>query len=145
MIPVDGSGNDWANPSSEEIAELLKQANTIAVVGLSANPQKPSHAIGGYLKNAGYKIIPVNPKDKEVLGETSYPDLRSISEPVDIVNVFRKPSEVMPIIEDAVAIGARAVWLQESVVSVEAFKKGEEAGLFMVMDRCISKEHSRLL
>ncbi len=145
MMPVYGSGNDWTNPSPEKITALLKKANTIAVVGLSANPQKPNHAIGGYLKNAGYEIIPTNSKDKEILGEPSNPDLRSISEPVDIVNVFRKPSEVMPIIEDAAAIGARAVWLQESVISVEAFKKGEEAGLFMVMDRCISKEHSRLL
>jgi uncharacterized protein len=145
-MPVfNNNGEGWQNPSPDKIRELLRRAKTVAVVGLSSNPERASHGVARYLQEHGYHIIPVNPRETEVLGEKAYPDLKSVPLPVDIVDVFRSSDAALPITEEAIAIGASAVWLQESVISTDAFKKGEEAGLIMVMDRCIYKEHVRLI
>ncbi len=134
----------WKNPSSGEIDALLKSAKIIAVVGLSSDASRPSYGVAKYLKAHGYTIIPVNPKEDMILGEKSYPDLRSIPSRIDIVDVFRRSDAALSVTEDAIAIGAKAVWLQEDVVSIPAFRKAQEAGLIVVMDRCIYKEHFRM-
>jgi hypothetical protein len=127
------------------IAEILRQARTIAVVGLSGKPWRPSYGVAGYLQRAGYRIIPVNPNESEVLGEKAYPSLEAIPERVDIVNVFRRSEFVPEIVEAAIRIGARVVWLQEGVRHDEAAEKARQAGLDVIQDRCILKEHRRLL
>ena len=125
-------------------AEILNSSKTIAVVGLSAKSDRPSYRVASYLKENGYKIIPVNPGAKEILGETCYPDLGSIPVPVDVVNVFRRPEEVPAIVKEAIEIGAKAVWMQEGVINEEAAARAREAGLLVVMDRCMLKEHRKL-
>ena len=135
----------WKNPARETIHNLIKEAGTIAIVGLSPKPERPSYRVAEYLKQNGYRIIPVRPAVKEILGEAVYADLKSIPVKVDIVDVFRKADAAMDIINESIKIGARAVWLQESIVSPEAFVFGEKAGLTMIMDRCIKKEHQALL
>ncbi len=127
------------------ISELLKSSRTIAVVGLSSKPWRPSYGVSHYMQKAGYRIIPVNPHEREVLGEKAYPTLESIPEPVDIVNVFRRSEFVPEIVEAALKIGARAIWLQEGVVHPEAAERARQAGLIVVQDRCILKEHRRLV
>lgn len=127
----------------DDALEILKTARTVAVVGLSPDPTRPSHTVASYLKRQGYRIIPVNPTVSQVLGEKSYPDLRSVPEPVDVVDVFRRPEFVPDIVEDAIAIGAKAVWLQEGVVHHQAAERARQAGLRVVMDRCMLKEHQR--
>lgn len=127
----------------DDALEILRTARTVAVVGLSPDPSRPSHTVASYLKRQGYRIIPVNPTVPEVLGEKSYPDLRSVPEPVDVVDVFRRPEFVPDIVEDAIAIGAKAVWLQEGVVHPQAAERARQAGLRVVMDRCMLKEHQR--
>lgn len=145
-MPTNGENSaGWTNPSSEAIKKLLDASRTIAVVGLSSNPERPSYRVAGYLLKKGYNVIPVNPHETEILGLKVYPDLSAISDKIDIVDVFRHPSEARNIVEKAISCGAGAVWLQESVVSPEAFREGEKAGLMMIMDRCIFKEHSRLV
>lgn len=124
-----------------DIKELLTNSRTIAVVGLSSNSLRPSYGVAAYLQRVGYRIIPVNPVEKEILGEKCYASLRDIPEPVDIVDVFRNPEAVGPIAEDAVAIGAKCLWLQEGVVNQEAAEKAAAAGLDVVMDHCILKKH----
>jgi len=124
--------------------EILKNSRVIAVVGLSANPERPSNIVATYLKDKGYKIIPVNPGQKTILGETSYPDLSSIPGKVDVVDIFRKSEDVPPIVKEAIKIGAKAVWMQEGVVNQSAAAEAEKAGLKVVMDRCIRKEHMKL-
>ncbi len=126
------------------IDELLRASRTIAVVGLSPNPFRPSHGVAQYLKEAGYRIIPVNPSHDEILGQTCYPDLESIPEPVDIVDIFRRSEFVPDLAGAAIRIGAKAVWMQEGVVHEEAAASARAAGLFVVMDRCILKDHRRL-
>lgn len=126
------------------IAEILRAARTIAVVGLSSKPWRPSYGVAEYMKRVGYRIIPVNPNEQEVLGEKSYPSLEAVSEPVDIVNVFRRSEFVPEIVEAAVRIGARALWLQEGVRHDEAAERARQAGLEVIQDRCILKEHRRL-
>ncbi|MEW5925654.1 MAG: CoA-binding protein [Candidatus Zixiibacteriota bacterium] len=144
-MPTHGENSaGWRNPSSDEIKKLLDNSRTIAVVGLSSNPERPSYRVADYLLQKGYKIIPVNPRETEILGLKAYPDLESIPDKIDIVDVFRQPSEAKDIVERAISCGAGAVWLQESVVSLDAFCEGEKAGMIIVMDRCIKKEHSRL-
>jgi predicted CoA-binding protein len=132
------------NPGSPEIADLLRTSRTIAVVGLSNKRTRPSYGVSEYMQSAGYRIIPVNPAEPEILGEKAYATLEDIPERVDIVDVFRRPEFVPEIVEAAIRIGAKAVWLQEDVVHEEAAKRGREAGLTVVMDRCILKEHRRL-
>ncbi len=130
----------------EVISKILKESKTIAVVGLSPEPGRPSHGVAAYLKGkAGYKIIPVNPAVPEVLGEKSYPDLKSIpvNVKVDVVDIFRRPEFVQQIVEDAIKIGAKAVWMQEGIINEEAAKRARDAGLIVVMDRCMMKEHAR--
>jgi predicted CoA-binding protein len=126
------------------IPELLRSARTIAVVGLSSKPWRPSHGVAEYMQRAGYRIIPVNPNESEVLGERAYPSLEAVPEKVDIVNVFRRPEYVPEIVEAAIRIGAPAIWMQEGVVNEAAAERARQAGLFVVMDRCILKEHRRL-
>lgn len=125
------------------IDSILRNSRTIAVVGLSSNRFRPSHGVSSYMQRAGYRIIPVNPGETEVLGEKAYPALEAIPELVDLVNVFRRPEFVPEIVESAIRIGAKALWLQEEVVHEEAAARAEKAGLNVVMDRCILKEHRR--
>ena len=126
------------------IAELLTSAKTIAVVGLSSRRARPSYSVSEYMQSAGYRIIPVNPQETEVLGEKAYPDLDSVPVPVDIVDVFRRSEFVPEVVEAAIRIGAKAVWMQEEVVHEEAAERARAAGLTVVMDRCILKEHRKM-
>jgi len=126
-----------------DIKEILTRYTTIAVVGLSPDPDKPSYEVASYLKEAGFRIIPVNPACREILGETCYPSLADIPEAIEIVDVFRRSEFVPEIMEQAIAKGARVVWMQEGVVSETARERGESAGLDVVMDRCMLKEHIR--
>jgi predicted CoA-binding protein len=125
-------------------AEVLRSARTIAVVGLSSKRWRPSYGVAEYMQRAGYRIIPVNPREREILGETSYPDLDSIPGEVDIVDIFRRSEYVPEIVEAAIRKGAKAVWMQEGVVHEEAAHRAEDAGLVVAMDRCILKDHRRL-
>lgn len=126
------------------LRQVLKENRTIAVVGLSADWNRPSYFAAKYMQERGYRIIPVNPKYPEILGETCYPDLKSIPEPVDIVDVFRKPEDCVPIAREAVAIGAKVLWLQLGVVNEEARQIAEAAGLTVIEDRCVKIEYARL-
>jgi uncharacterized protein len=127
-----------------QLSEILHNAHTIAVVGLSGKRYRPSYGVAEYMKKAGYQIIPVNPQEREVLGETAYPDLDSVPGPVDIVDIFRRSEFVPEIVEAAIRKGARVIWMQEGVVHEEAAKRAESAGLTVIMDRCILKDHRRL-
>jgi uncharacterized protein len=127
------------------IPDLLKSSRVIAVVGLSCKKMRPSYSVAEYMQREGYRIIPVNPNEKEVLGERSYARLEDVPEHIDIVDIFRRSEFVPPIVDSAIRLGAKAVWMQEDVVDDAAAKKAREAGLFVVMDRCILKEHSRHL
>ena len=133
------------NPGSDQIKDILEKARTIAIVGLSSNPDRPSHGVAKFLKEKGYKIIPVNPGEDSILDEKAYPDLESLPETPDIVDVFRRPEHAPEIVENAVKSDARIVWLQEGVISPEAFQIGRDKGLTMVMDRCMAKEYRRLM
>jgi predicted CoA-binding protein len=124
--------------------EILNFSRVVAVVGLSSKPDRPSYRVASYLKEQGYKIIHVNPAEKEILGELCYPDLVSIPELVDAVDIFRRSEELLPIVEEAIRIGAKAVWMQEGVISEEAAARAGEAGLMVVMDKCMRKEHRKL-
>ena len=125
------------------IQRVLHSAKTIAVVGLSGNELRASYFVGYYLKRHGYRVIPVNPRESEILGETSYPTLRDVPVPVDIVNVFRAPDALPDIARDAVAMGADALWCQFGVVNAEGAQIAEEGGVTVVMDRCLKVEHAR--
>lgn len=132
------------NPSDETMRELLTSANTIAMVGASSDPSRPSHGIFGRLLAAGYHVIPVNPGESEVLGQKAYASLRDVKERVDIVNVFRRPEATPPIADDAVAIGARALWLQLGIANEEAAERAARGGLVVIMDSCIAVEYRML-
>ena len=123
------------------IAELLKSAKTIAVVGLSDSPLRTSHGVSQYMQSQGYRIIPVNPAITESLGEKAYASLSEVPEKIDIVNVFRRSEFVPDVVEEAIRLGVPAIWMQEGVVHEEAAEKARQAGIFVVMDRCILKEH----
>ena len=125
-------------------ATILNEYRIIAMVGLSPDPNRPSHRVAKYLINQGYKVIPVNPDAKEILGTRSYSNMSSIPEPIEIVDIFRRSEEVMPIVNEAIKVGAKAVWMQEGVINEQAAKKAQDAGLLVVMDRCMLKEHKRL-
>lgn len=127
------------------ILKILRAARTVAIVGLSKDPLRPSNFIGFYLKRHGYKIVPVNPREQEILGERSYPSLTDIPFPVDIVDVFRRPDAVPDIAREAVAIGAKALWLQFGVISAAGAATAAAGGLDVVMDRCMKVEHARHL
>jgi uncharacterized protein len=126
------------------VAEILKQSRTIAVVGLSSKRYRPSYGVAEYMQRSGYRIIPVNPEESEVLGEKSYPDLDSVPDAIDIVDIFRRSEFVPEIVEAAIRKGAKAIWMQEGVIHEDAARRAAEAGLDVVMDRCILKEHRRL-
>src|SRR5512142_1458294 len=127
-----------------ELRNILSSVRTVATVGVSSNPEKPSYGIFQYLAEAGYRMIPVNPTIPEVLGRPSYPNLRSIPEKIDVVQVFRKPEDVPSVVEDAIQVGAKVVWMQEGVVNEQAAARAEQAGLKVVMNRCMMKTHQRL-
>src|ERR1039457_889895 len=126
---------------SDPICELLSRVKMIAVVGLSESPMRPSHGVSVYMQSAGYKIIPVNPQIAEALGEKSYPSLLDVPEKVDLVDVFRRPEFVDEIVEQAIQLKIPAIWLQEDVINEHAAEKARQAGIFVVMDRCILKDH----
>ncbi len=127
-----------------DIERLLRETTTIAVVGISPDPFRPSHGVSQYMRDHGYRIVPVNPNATEVLGETCYPDLDSIPFSIDMVNIFRRSDQVGPIVDAAIRTGAKSVWMQEDVVNQDAASKAMAAGLDVVMDRCLLKEHHRL-
>jgi hypothetical protein len=126
------------------LAEVLRSSRVIAVVGLSSKRWRPSYGVAEYLKRAGYRIVPVNPQETELLGEKCYPDVDSIPGPVDIVDIFRRAEYVPEIVEAAIRKGAKAVWMQEGVIHEEAARHAEAAGLVVAMDHCILKDHRRL-
>jgi uncharacterized protein len=128
-----------------QISNILKTARTIAVVGLSSNPEKDSYPIAQYLQQQGYRIIPVNPTATEILGEKVYPDLLSIPDPVDVVQVFRPPEAVPPIVQQAIQIKAKVVWMQSGITNAEAAQAGRVAGLEVVEDRCMRVDHRFLM
>lgn len=126
------------------IERLLTTAKTVAVIGLSPREDRPSNEVASYLRSVGYRIIPVNPDFPEVLGEKSYPDLQSVPEKIDLVDVFRRPQYVMPVVEDAIAAGAPAIWFQDGIINEQAAAAAAAAGLDVVMDTCTLREHQRL-
>ena len=126
---------------SDPIAEILQKAKTIAVVGLSNNPLRPSHGVAAYLQSSGYRIIPVNPEIEESLGEKSYPSLLDVPERIDIVDIFRRPEFVEEVVDQAIQLKVPAIWMQEEVIHEKAAEKARKAGIFVVMDRCILLEH----
>ena len=130
-------------PAADSITDMLKRARTIAVVGLSSKRHRPSYGVAEYMQSAGYRIIPVNPNEREVLGEKCYPMLEDVPEKVDIVDIFRRSETVPGVIESAIRIGAKAVWMQEGVIHSEAAERARQAGLTVVMDLCILKEHAK--
>lgn len=127
------------------LKDILVSAKTIASVGLSSNQGKESFWIVKYLKDQGYRIIPVNPTADEILGEKAYPDLESVPETIDVVQVFRKPEDVPPVVDSAIKAGAKVIWMQEGIVHEEAAQKAREAGLQVVMDACMRVSHRRLI
>jgi len=124
--------------------KILKTYQTVAVVGLSPKSDRPSFRVASYLKEHGYRIIPVNPQAKEILSEICYPDLTSIPEPIEVVDVFRSSEQVPAVVEEAIKVEAKAVWMQEGVINEEAAARAKEAGLLVVMDKCMRKEHLKL-
>ena len=128
-------------PHADPIAELLRRARTIAVVGLSCNPLRPSHGVSAYMQSQGYRIIPVNPRIESCLGEKAYASLLDVPEKIDIVNIFRRPEFVEEIVDQVIQLGVPAVWMQEDVIDEKGAEKARKAGIFVVMDRCILKEH----
>jgi predicted CoA-binding protein len=133
------------NPSSEEIKAILQRYKTVAVVGLSPKPQRDSHKVAKYLKENYYRIVPVNPGQKEILGEKCYPNLKAIPFPIDLVDIFRKPEAIPPVVEDAIEIGAKVVWMQLGLAHNQAADKARKAGLQVVMNKCIKIEHINVL
>jgi predicted CoA-binding protein len=128
-------------PESDPIREILKSSKTIAVVGLSSSPLRPSHGVSAYMQIQGYKIIPVNPDIRGALGEKSYPSLMEVPDKIDLVNIFRRPEFVEEIVDQAIQLKIPAVWMQEGVINEKAAEKARKAGVFVVMDLCILKEH----
>ena len=141
LVP-DGS-EFAAKGSADPITEILSKCQTIAVVGLSSNPMRPSHEVTEYMQSAGYRIIPVNPNETEVLGEKSYARLEDVPEKIEVVNVFRRAEEVPPVVESAIRVGAKVVWMQLGIENDEAAERARAAGLVVVEDACILIEHRR--
>ena len=129
--------------SKETIERILDECKTIAVVGLSSDPLRPSNGVAGYMRRKGYRVIPVNPNETEVFGDHSYTTLAEVPGPIDLVDIFRRSEAAGKAVDEAIAVGAKAVWLQEGVIDHAAAKRAEEAGLLVVMDRCWLKEHVR--
>ena len=129
--------------STETIKKILDDCRTIAVVGLSSDPHRPSYGVASYMRSRGYKVVPVNPNETEVFGSKSYASLADVPDKIDLVDVFRRSSEAGAAVDEAVALGVKAVWLQEGVIDEAAAKRAQDAGLLVVMDRCWLKEHAR--
>ena len=129
--------------SQETIQRILDECRTIAVVGLSSNPMRASNSVARYMRQQGYKVIPVNPNEREVFGETAYPALADVPDKVDLVDIFRRSEEAGAAVDDAIKAEAKAVWLQEGVIDEAAARRAQEAGFLVVMDRCWLKEHIR--
>jgi uncharacterized protein len=125
----------------DAIGELLSRAKTIAVVGLSGNPMRPSHGVSAYMQSVGYRIIPVNPQIKSCLGEKAYRSLSEVPEKIDIVNIFRRPEFVEEVVDQAIGLKVPAIWMQEDVIHEKAAEKARQAGIFVAMDRCILQDH----
>ena len=134
-----------SRPETDPIRELLQRSKTIAVVGLSDSPMRPSYGVSAYMQSRGYRIIPVNPRIHEALGEKSYTSLAEVPEKIDIVNIFRRPEYVPDIVDQAIELKIPAVWMQEGVIHQRAAEKAEKAGIFVAMDLCILKEHKARL
>ena len=134
----------WQNPEPADIEGIIRDTKVIAVVGLSANPDRPSYRVAAYLIERGFDIIPVNPGQKEILGRRCFPDLKSIGRPIDLVDIFRQGEATPPIVKEALALGVKYIWLQEGVVSQEAYDLAVGSGRPIVMDRCLKEEHTRL-
>jgi predicted CoA-binding protein len=132
------------NPGNDEVRAILSSYRTVAVVGLSDKPHRDSHRVATYLQRAGYRVIPVNPMVTEVLGEKAYPSLRDVPEAIEIVDVFRRAEAVPAIVDDAIAVGAKVVWMQDGIVHNEAAGKARAAGLQVVMNKCMLREHARM-
>jgi predicted CoA-binding protein len=130
-----------SSPQPDPITDLLKRSRTIAVVGLSNSPLRPSHGVSAYMQTNGYRIIPVNPAIKEALGEMAYASLLEVPEKIDIVNIFRRPEFVEEVVDQAIQLKVPAIWMQEEVINEKAAEKARKAGIFVIMDRCILKEH----
>jgi uncharacterized protein len=130
--------------ATEGIPAILKSSHTIAVIGLSPQPDRASHQVAAYLQSHGYRIIPVNPRCREVLGETCYASLKDIPEPVEVVDIFRKAEAIPGLVDEAMAVGARVIWMQLGLESAEAAAKARAAGLQVVMNRCMKIEHAKL-
>jgi predicted CoA-binding protein len=128
-------------PQSDPITDLLKRARTIAVVGLSNSPLRPSHGVSAYMQTHGYRIIPVNPQIHGSLGERAYPSLLDVKEKIDIVNIFRRPAYVEEVVDQAIQMKVPVIWMQEGVVHEKAAQKARQVGIFVIMDTCILKEH----
>ncbi|MDI3256794.1 MAG: CoA-binding protein [Kyrpidia sp.] len=135
----------FTNPGDDQLREILQRARTIAVVGLSDNPERSSHSVSAQMQKRGYRIIPVNPALAEVLGERAYPSLLDIPEPVDIVNVFRRSDALPDVVREAVQLSAPVIWAQEGVYNEEAADIAAKHGKIMIMDRCIAVAHSLLI
>jgi predicted CoA-binding protein len=134
---------DGASAAADPILDILRKYKTIAVVGLSSNPAKPSYGVTEYMQGAGYRIIPVNPNETEVLGEKSYPRLDDVPEKIEIVDVFRRAEDVPPVVESAIRVGAKVVWMQLGIENAEAAERARAAGLIVVEDACVLVEHRR--
>ncbi len=134
----------FVNPSESEIRALLERIETIAVVGLSPNRERPSHRVAAAMKGFGYRIVPVRPGTESVLGERAYADLRQVPHPIDLVDVFRAPEQVEPIVDATIERRIKAIWFQEGVVNERAAQRARSAGLFVVMDRCVYREYVSL-
>jgi len=134
----------FVNPSTEEIRTLLTRARTVAVVGLSPEPDRPSHKVASALQGFGFRIIPVHPMAREILGEKVYPDLASVPEQIDLVDVFRAPEQVDEVIDACIALRVPAVWLQDGVINEPAAQRAREAGLTVIMDRCVYRDVAQL-
>ena len=133
---------DWQ--ADDVVERILSSARTVAVVGLSPDPHRPSHGVARYLQRAGYRVIPVNPNVDEVLGERAYPSLRDVPDRIDLVDVFRRSAYVGPVVDDAIALRVPALWLQDGVIDEAAAERAREAGLDVVMDDCMMRRHAQL-
>lgn len=142
-VLVPESSNIVPHGSADPITDILRKCKTIAVVGLSSNPRRPSHEVTEYMQRAGYRIIPVNPNETKVLGEKSYARLEDVPEKIDVVNIFRRPEEVSAVMDSAIRIGAPVVWMQLGIENEEAAEKARAAGLMVVEDACIFIEHRK--
>ena len=132
-----------AAPSADPIFDILNQYKTIAVVGLSSKPARPSYGVTEYMQSAGYQIIPVNPNENDVLGEPSYASLAEVPQKIEIVNIFRRPEEVPPVVDAAIRAGAKAIWMQLGIIHQAAAEIAQAAGLTVVMDACLLIEHKK--